>query len=569
MTSRVKQIHGKKFFRELSDDYVWSLNRVLKHYSKHCGEPIWDRHSDIDHALASVQYLDKHMLSKYYAPDSGISNADRRQAAIVKWLAVERRNERTNKRLFRENPVFWFNSEDAACGSDGLSAWDIMFRAKSIAHRILGACPPWETLLLKGGFTPGASTSKKRTLDTLARKYTECMDATPECSDLIGSLLSEYEAWTVYGDVSSRRLVKGNILFTVPKNAEIDRVACKEPDLNLWCQKAVGDYIRNRLRRVGINLNDQRVNQDAAREAYRKGYSTIDLSSASDSLTTSLCQALLSPDWFLLLKALRCPKTFIDGYSHVNEMMSSMGNGFTFELESLVFYSISEAIVSLRRDLRLPSGDVPGVFGDDIIVTRNIAPMLISMLGFCGFKTNVDKTFVDGPVFESCGKHYYRGMDVSPFHICEQFTDVSDLILALNQLRSWMIRSSVDLFEHIEEPQYSFRAVWEKFKDYVPRSLHGGWDLELRTSLVTPGAGRARLVPLMREVKEVTESYQVGMYLARLHGCDRLDVYDTPSENERETELFPSRWTGKWAIRRHDDRARFFGIVTNPLFWEN
>lgn len=565
MTSRVNNFHDKKYFREISDDFVWSLNRVLKHYRKFENGDVMSPNFNLDHALAAVQYLEKHMLSKYYAPDSVVTAKDRRKAAIVKWLSVERRNKRTNERLFSTGPKFWFGREDSLFGHDGLNAYDILFKAKSIVRRIIGDTPDVDTILLKGGFTSGASTSKKRSLDTLARKYTEKMDATPDCSRLVGLLLAEHEAWAYYGEISSHRLVKGNILFTVPKNAEIDRVACKEPDLNLWCQKAVGDFIRGRLRHFGCNLNDQTVNQEAARRAYFDGYATIDLSSASDSLTTGLCSILLSPSWYNLLSKLRCPKTFIGGKSHVNEMMSSMGNGFTFELESLIFLSLATAIAELRQEIGMPSGSVAGVFGDDIIVTRNIAPMLISVLGYCGFKTNVDKTFINGPVFESCGKHYYRGADVSPFYIREQMSDVSDLILSLNQLRSWMIRTEVDLYEHIYKPQYSFREVWERFCGYVPRALHGGWDLELRTSLVTPGFGRARLVPVMRKVKRVAKSYQTGMYLARLNDYECRGECDPDS---RPTEKFPSQWTGEWVIRRHDDRSRFFGVLTAPTFWE-
>lgn len=578
----------KNQFREISDDFVWKLNRCLQHYLMQ----EFPDHQEFaegraEPALAGVFYLNEHLLAKYNDPRGAVSNEERRTAAIVKWLGVERRNQRTNVRIDTTNPRFKLLSRTRTVDSSlplVTTAWDIVFRARSLIRRILGNCPTGDelsTFLIEGGgFTGGASTSKKRSLDNLARKFTEQMDATPSLLRLIH--MSEFrrvhEGWSEISGVDQQwpRLVKGNILFTVPKNAEIDRVACKEPDLNLYCQKAVGNHIRRQLRRHGIDLNDQGRNQYLASEAYKKGYATIDLSSASDSLAKGLVRALLPPHWNDLLMALRSPKTFIDGGSHENEMISSMGNGFTFELESLIFYSLARAVQEETDEVtgNVKTDVVVGVFGDDLIINQRYAKTLIAVLGWAGFRVNASKSFITGPLFESCGKHYYCGLDVSPFYIRKPFSDVSDLILALNQLRNWMQRVGIDLYETVEKPLYSFYEIWKEFIALVPRSLHGGWDLEVRTSLVTLGASRCKLVPEMRPVKQVVEDYLKGMYLARLAGTHEptgpdmhgLEHLDDPSL--KFTETYPSRWTGKWMIRRYVNHARFFGICTSPLYQE-
>lgn len=586
MTSRKSKLYDKVKMREISDDFNWHINRVLKHYLKeHDVSDVDITKGKASPAIAAVRHLSEQVFSKLNDPSVGVPSKERRQAAIVKWLGVERRNQGTNKRIPTTNPSFLLGKK-SGCKSDAkpqrVAAWDMIYSVRTIIRGILGDCPDGndlvDFLLEKGDFTSGASTSKKRSLDTLARKYTERLDATPSLLRLLhnSDFRAAFEGWSEITAASFEdpRLVKGNILFTVPKNAEIDRVACKEPDLNLYCQKALGGHIRTRLRKAGINLNDQTRNQTLASQAFKRGYATIDLSSASDSLTVELVKQLVSPDWFNLFMALRSPKTFIDGCSHENAMISSMGNGYTFELESLIFYSIANAM-SKTVAYKVGSGHladaVVGIYGDDIIVHRRVARPLIAFLGWCGFKTNVKKSFVSGSFFESCGKHYYCGYDVSPFYIREPFSDISDLVLSLNQLRSWMIRTGVDLYETIEPTVvHSFFEVWSKFTLLVPRSLWGGWDCEIRTQLVTPGQSRCRLVPVLKPERRVTKDYQMGMYLARLSGKIDNDkaAFDpllNPMGETRLSDELPSRWTGEWIIRRHYDRARFFGIATEPL----
>lgn len=587
MAPRDSKLHDKTTYREISDDLCWKLHRCIQHYLKEYSPTNGDfSKGESDIPIAAVSYLSKHLFAKMNDPRKGASSQERRTAAIVKWLGVEARNVRTNERINKSNPTFLLGTHRDRMMHHGVprqtTAWDLLFRAKGLITRILGTCPSGDeltTFLLEGGgFTSGASTSKKRTLDNLSRKYTERLDATPRMLSLLrpSDISDRFEGWAAAlpKGIEPFRLVKGNILFTVPKNAEIDRVACKEPDLNLFCQKAVGNHIRRRLRVCGIDLNDQSRNQVLAQHAYKRGYATIDLSSASDSLTTGLVEALLPPSWFSLLMTLRSPKTFIDGASHTNAMISSMGNGFTFELESLIFYALAQAVRLTWNEEVTPlpfDSQVVGVYGDDLIVSQVIAQTLIALLGWCGFKVNASKSFIRGPLFESCGKHYYLGHDVSPFYIREPLSDISDLILVLNQLRDWMIRTGIDLFETTNKTRYSFYEIWTEFKVFVPRQLHGGWDLKVRTSLVTLGAQRCKLVPKMREVRRVVETYQVGMLLARLHGLPEDRGYESTDLTileSQETAMFPEAWTGKWLIRRSMDPSMFFGVATAPLWQE-
>jgi hypothetical protein len=197
---------------------------------------------------------------------------------------------------------------------------------------------------------------------------------------------------------------------TVDKNAKTKRVIAIEPRGNGFLQKGFGDYFRMRLRTVGINLDDQAVNQTLAGQAWEMKLATLDLRAASDTVSTEVVYHLLPYDWAASLDAVRSRKAEMpDGSIVVLEKFSSMGNGFTFELETLIFWAISSAV----RDLNDRNG-VVAVYGDDIIVSSHFAPEVSRTLQFCGFELNDDKSFFDGPFYESCGMQYFMGIDVTP-----------------------------------------------------------------------------------------------------------------------------------------------------------
>lgn len=296
-------------------------------------------------------------------------------------------------------------------------------------------------------FSGGASTRLPRRKAAAPMKFTGKPHVTRNCALLALNLIWFHEPWRRYCQDRFGResdpftwvtIVEGSEYFTVPKTARTLRGACKEAELNMLCQKAQGNMLRRRLRAVGIDLNDQTVNQYLAGCGSRTGaLATIDLSNASDSVSLVLLD-LLPWDWKRYLLMTRSEKVKLpDGSWHTLEKVSSMGNGFTFELESLIFWALAASVVSLRRvsDRRI------GVYGDDIIVHASCAPDLINVLAYCGFSTNISKTYVDGPFRESCGKHYHYGVDVTPFFVREALDIPGEEFHFLNQLNEWYYRA--------------------------------------------------------------------------------------------------------------------------------
>ena len=208
--------------------------------------------------------------------------------------------------------------------------------------------------------------------------------------------------------------------------------------MNMYLQQGIGKVIRSRLRNAGLNLNDQRINQILSQEGSKTGrLATIDLSNASDTISTEVVRILLPPEWYEPLNTVRSHygvKT--DGSVIRYQKFSTMGNGFTFELESLIFWALCSAVVEIhgRGDKRI------GVYGDDLIVDSDAYESLTYTLMRFGFTPNPKKTYATGPFRESCGKHWFMGRDVTPFYIREGVEDITRELLCSNNVRRWMNR---------------------------------------------------------------------------------------------------------------------------------
>jgi len=243
--------------------------------------------------------------------------------------------------------------------------------------------------------------------------------------------------------------VVGSRLSFVPKTREISRSICTEPTLNMLFQKGLGSFLESELRRkTRIDLSRQPVlNRKMAQMGSEFGiFGTIDLSSASDSISTGLVKFLLPAYAYRWFELARSPHTiFPDGSVVKLEMISSMGNGFTFPLQTMIFASL---VMSCYRVLGIKPGlgrDGPqnfGVFGDDIIVRKEAYGFVVGCLEMCGFTVNDSKSFNTGHFRESCGGDYWKGHDVRGIYI-KELTNVSHVYSAVNRIIRWSSRTGI------------------------------------------------------------------------------------------------------------------------------
>lgn len=284
----------------------------------------------------------------------------------------------------------------------------------------------------------------------------------PVCTPGAARYLQSVSEFLGYGQLRPRYTNVNRVEF-VPKNWKTHRTIACEPEGNLPLQLAFDDYVKARLRlRAGIDLGDQSRNQRLAEVASKDGsLATIDLAAASDTLSFNLVAWLLPRDWFEYLRDIRASAYAADELRGVYAKFSSMGNGATFTLETLVFAAACKAVGSKRFS----------VYGDDIIIETELVPELQRLLAFVGFTINEEKSFAHGHFRESCGADYLNGVNVTPFYIRSWTTKKWTLAHNVNGLagislphgKLWAYLKSLVISERLHFVPYnesSVSGVW-------------------------------------------------------------------------------------------------------------
>lgn len=244
-------------------------------------------------------------------------------------------------------------------------------------------------------------------------------------------------------------VVRGSKFSTVPKNATKRRNIAVEPSLNMAVQRAAGTYLEGALRHVGLDIKDQQLfnKRLAWLGSIHDDTATIDCRNASDMISCALVKALLPPEWYALLSACRSEEILIDGRWQKLNMISTMGNGFTFPLMTIIYAAI---IVACNRvfngSKRVWEGKKLryGVFGDDCVVPRSICEPFLTTMYLWGFDVNFEKSYISGPFRESCGGDYYSGHDITPFYV-QALSSEQDVYTAINQVTRWCLKSGIVL----------------------------------------------------------------------------------------------------------------------------
>lgn len=254
--------------------------------------------------------------------------------------------------------------------------------------------------------------------------------------------------------VEHMTVVTGSSLFTVPKSEDTRRTAATEPLMNMCAQLCCGAYIQGALRSIGLDIEKQQdINKDLARLGSISGrLATLDLKSASDLIQPALIKLLWPDVWYDLLMNCRSSKCRIyekSDYFHDLNMMSTMGNGFTFPMMTLTLLALVYAVQSSRLKRRFfwdPSNTA--VYGDDIIVPVEDYAELCLVLGQAGLVVNLDKSYATGGFRESCGGDFVYGADITPFYVKSLYDD-PQVYVAINQVLDWSVKTGVWLTDTI------------------------------------------------------------------------------------------------------------------------
>jgi len=469
-------------------------------------------------------YLCVELASKY--PDFPLQ-LDRKVVALKKFEESEAQCSLTNQRF--KGTLYGARSPFHS----------LLWGARKKIQRVLGPFA-WSEAELHFGWGPGATTRLPRHRSDASEKYSGIPETTTSNAMLARAAIRSRPLWlesissdwvqtqkdsvdhsedasatTVTGSPDIVKTVFGNRVVTVPKSAKTDRVIAIEPDMNIYVQKGIGGCLRRRLKRVGVDLDDQSLNQELARLGSLDGsLCTVDLSSASDTISYEVVKYLLPPDWFEAMDQSRSMRgTLPSGKEIYYQKFSSMGNGFTFELESLVFWALCSSVLDhhpSEKERRL------GVYGDDLIFSSSLYADVHALLRFCGFTVNPKKSFHAGPFRESCGKHYFHGFDVTPFYLRDKVDCYARFIWLCNTIRRYSARITVWGCDGTLKPAWDFSRSF----------LDGYW----RRPRIPDGYGDGGLIGAFDEVSPAFHrGYQAHTYRAfveseRVVSVDKLSV---------------------------------------------
>lgn len=374
---------------------------------------------------------------------------------VDKWMESETRCRDTNKRLRTDVP--------------NRGVRDVLHIAARKIHQILGPLPSLSCFPF--AFGPGATTTTTSVRACAKHKISDPLACSRELAPGIGPFLSEVPMLLLaHCDAlnSAHIAIAPGKLVTVAKTSFARRAIVVEPSLNTLFQKGVGSYIKDRFKRsTGIDLRTQEDNRTLARKASVHDHLvTVDLSSASDTIAYNVIADLFPHMWYLLLSRLRTGLVEVPGVGLVDqEKFCSMGNGYTWDVEAVLFYSLAYACC---KALKLPCDDVRA-FGDDIIIPCSAYSLLLEVLTWLGFVVNVDKTFSSGPFRESCGSDWLSGIDVRPVYVRHRLTN-ADLMVLHNEL----LRKQEPALAKLVIPHITCKLLWgpDGFGD---GHLVGGW----------------------------------------------------------------------------------------------
>ncbi|DAD52614.1 TPA_asm: RNA-directed RNA polymerase [ssRNA phage SRR6960551_3] len=375
-----------------------------------CGYPfVYGAEDNVDELYHARQALA--LFSKLENLDTGV---DKELAAFKRFAQSELTNQETNTR-FRS-----YRSGSTELDPDRAR---LILNVRGKIQKVLGTLPAFYGI--GGKFGPGATANVPRS----AASAVEKMASIPTCSEnlalspLFAAIVRGNESWFANHErdacwISGEWWVShvtvalcDGVLSFVPKNALTYRSIDVQPTVNGFVQAAIGGTIEHKLKRVQVDIRNQERNKLLAQDGSRLGHvATTDLSSASDSIAYEVVKTLFGDRWFELLCAARTTTTTYKGRSIRLEMFSAMGNGFTFPLETLIFWAIVTVVCDGDPE------DLIGVYGDDIICPTYRMEAVTSALEFFGFSVNTKKSYSTGWFRESCGGDYYRGISIRPYY---------------------------------------------------------------------------------------------------------------------------------------------------------
>ena len=591
--SEVLLAQVKQFNEANADDGLRVLRSVLANVIG--TSPFWEAAKPILHALngkdpVSCLPLAKSLLSQTY------DSADEQFVMGQIGALVKKYPFSASRKIAEENGLRVFQNGERRnrhmnallrARRDAHAEHDLhwsMLSMRRFIRRLLGDAPRWDALPDVARWGPGSNVGVTGRFTNFARKLlAEKWTVTPDCLPTALSLAKRLPMfWDALGlvrtvrfnddsvfpyvcvdpDEFDRRFLKRcksvdyNKISLAKKDADKDRTIASEPLLNQLVQMCYESELCDRLSSIGIDLSDQSRNQEYAREGSLGGFNprcTIDLRNASGSICEELPYDCFPREWWIAFADARSPHWLYKKEKHAYHGFVSMGNGFCFPMETIIFAAICNA----AHEYCHSKPDFT-VYGDDIIVRQSEALVVLELLRRYGFAANPDKTFLHGPFRESCGADWHGGVNVRPVFLDDDLGIFENRIRAHNAMarlpNQWAATLSSILGRCLPSFSDSFLRPWPGETD---EAIDGRF-------VMLPGPARHwdftiqspawyGLVFEARKDNEIEEHPQFATAL--YHGALSGSTSRVPFAERRETSVRVARFSHSGSASTWEPRA--------------
>lgn len=392
-------------------------------------------------------------------------------------------------------------------------------------------------------FGPGKSVCKKREFRGRKDGFMELKDKIytsssrlnkSQCNYLYSNRAFKPEDWglrplenaghSISADGDYNPLAGGGFVpakyMQVPKTGTINRSIVVGTSGQIHAQRCIDKQLRGCLRHLGIDLNNLAfINQTKAYlgSVHRGCYQTLDLTSASDSISIGILAFLCKGDqtsetlfkdiWETRNTAVSVSLKGLPEHVCFPQGVDGMGNPAIFSLESLLFTVVNAwGYISYVNDENEGSGTSPwsfeprgfqfatkrnrkgqviqclswsdfASFGDDQAPLAGVPlPFWRKLLRECGFILNEEKSFssesVDHQFRESCGADFRNGKLVRGFYLRTRNPTMFDAVRMFNFF---------SLYYGATEEQKACYPLYKRVK----RFMVGAW-ADLRTFTLSP-----------------------------------------------------------------------------------
>lgn len=215
-------------------------------------------------------------------------------------------------------------------------------------------------------------------------------------------------------------------LIFVFKDATGPRGITPEPPEFQWIQQGQGRVISEAAHRRSfgrINFRDQSINgRLALSSSLTRRDATLDMKDASDNVTVAHVKQHFPARLVPHMLASRSEMTMTPRGVVRIKKFAGMGSAMCFPVEAIFFWAVSVVAIARAKPGRKRWARLHVyTFGDDLIVPREYAHVVMAALERYGLKVNRSKSFVNGFFRESCGVDAFGGINVTPQRVRKPF----------------------------------------------------------------------------------------------------------------------------------------------------